>query len=77
MDADTVEYDKRQVFRKILKYTKEIKITRKMQKDMRIMREMRHDNINPFLGGCIEAERTYLLFELCTKRSLLVSLIML
>jgi len=36
------------------------------------MREMLHDNVNPFLGACFEGPQPCALFQFCPKGSLQV-----
>ena len=38
------------------------------------MREMQHDNINPFIGACMDVPTACALFLYCPKGSLQVSL---
>ncbi|XP_055334707.1 receptor-type guanylate cyclase Gyc76C-like [Paramacrobiotus metropolitanus] len=49
---------------------KNLEVSREMRKEMKIMRELRHDNINPFLGACVQHNAIYLVMEYCTKGSL-------
>ncbi|KAG9510284.1 Receptor-type guanylate cyclase Gyc76C, partial [Fragariocoptes setiger] len=49
---------------------KNIDIPRATKIDMKIMKEIRHDNINPFIGACIESNCIYLVTEYCAKGSL-------
>lgn len=36
------------------------------------MREIRHNNINPYIGSCVEPNQIYIVTEYCSKGSLLV-----
>lgn len=47
-----------------------VDIPRETKKEMKIMREIRQDNINPFVGACVEANRVYIINEYCSKGSL-------
>ncbi|OQV14132.1 Guanylate cyclase 32E [Hypsibius exemplaris] len=49
---------------------KNMEISREMRKEMKTMRELRHDNINPFLGACVQHTAILLVMEYCTKGSL-------
>lgn len=39
-------------------------------KEMRLLRELRQDNINSFIGACIEPCKTLLVTDYCAKGSL-------
>lgn len=39
-------------------------------KEMRLLRDLRHDNINSFIGACVEPMRTLLVTDYCAKGSL-------
>lgn len=39
-------------------------------KEMRLLRELRHDNINSFIGACVEPTRILLVTDYCAKGSL-------
>ncbi|XP_023239847.1 receptor-type guanylate cyclase Gyc76C-like [Centruroides sculpturatus] len=49
---------------------KSMDIPRDMKKEMKLMRELRHDNINSFIGACVEPNCVYVLNEYCSKGSL-------
>lgn len=49
---------------------KSLVINRKMQKEMKVMRDLRHSNINAFIGACIDHPRFTILTEYCSKGSL-------
>lgn len=46
-------------------------------KEMRLLRELRNDNINSFIGACVEPMRITLVTDYCAKGSLYVSIIFL
>lgn len=57
---------------KQLTYRKKIgDIPRAMKIEMKLMREIRHDNINPYIGSCLEPNSIYIITEYCSKGSLL------
>lgn len=41
-------------------------------KEMRLLRELRHDNINSFIGACVEPMSLLLVTDYCAKGSLYV-----
>ncbi|XP_048763359.2 receptor-type guanylate cyclase Gyc76C-like [Ostrea edulis] len=49
---------------------KSLVINRKMQKEMKVMRDLRHSNVNAFIGACIDHPRFIILTEYCSKGSL-------
>lgn len=55
---------------KELSFPKRHEIGRKTMKEMRLMREIRHDNINPFIGAAVEPTRVQIVTEYCHKGSL-------
>lgn len=48
-------------------------IPRDVMKEMRLLRELRHDNLNSFIGAVVEPLRVLLLTDYCAKGSLYVS----
>lgn len=42
-------------------------------KEMRLLRELRHDNLNSFIGAVVEPLRVLILTDYCAKGSLYVS----
>ncbi|KAJ0180455.1 hypothetical protein K1T71_003859 [Dendrolimus kikuchii] len=55
---------------KELKFSKKKDITRDIMKEMRLLRELRHDNLNSFIGAVVEPLRVLLLTDYCAKGSL-------
>ncbi|XP_061383462.1 guanylate cyclase 32E isoform X2 [Danaus plexippus] len=47
-----------------------IDITREVKKELKIMRDLQHDNVNGFVGACIEPPNVCALSEYCTRGSL-------
>ncbi|KAJ1522077.1 hypothetical protein ONE63_002388 [Megalurothrips usitatus] len=68
--AATAQYKSVAVRIKELKFSKKKDISRDIMKEMRLLREIRHDNINLFLGAAIEPMRILLLTDYCAKGSL-------
>lgn len=55
---------------KELKFSKKRDISRDVMKEMRLLRDIRHDNINSFIGACVEPMRILLVTDYCAKGSL-------
>lgn len=55
---------------KELKYARKKDISRDIMKEMRLLRDLRHDNINSFIGAVVEPMRTLLVTDYCAKGSL-------
>jgi len=57
---------------KRLRFThlKRIEVTREIKKEMKLMKEMHHDNINAFIGAHIEPNEFIVVSEYCSKGSL-------
>ncbi|XP_022257054.1 receptor-type guanylate cyclase Gyc76C-like, partial [Limulus polyphemus] len=53
---------------------KSVDIPRETKKEMKMMRELHHDNVNQFIGACIEPNRLIIVTEYCGRGSLQVSL---
>lgn len=58
---------------KELKFSKKKDITRDIMKEMRALREVRHDNVNSFIGASVEPMRILIATDYCAKGSLYVS----
>lgn len=68
--AQTGHYHGVMVRIKELKFSKKKDISRDVMKEMRILREIRHGNLNSFIGACVEPMRILLITDYCTKGSL-------
>ncbi|XP_046680074.1 receptor-type guanylate cyclase Gyc76C-like isoform X1 [Homalodisca vitripennis] len=55
---------------KELKFSKKKDVTRDTMKEMRRLREIRHDNINSFVGALVEPMRILIITDYCAKGSL-------
>ncbi|XP_012274988.1 receptor-type guanylate cyclase Gyc76C isoform X2 [Orussus abietinus] len=55
---------------KELKFSKKKDISRDVMKEMRTLREIRHGNLNSFIGACVEPMRILLITDYCAKGSL-------
>jgi class 3 adenylate cyclase len=55
---------------KELKFSKKKDIARDVMKEMRVLRDIRHDNINSFIGACLEPMRVLIITDYCAKGSL-------
>ncbi|XP_055624109.1 speract receptor isoform X2 [Toxorhynchites rutilus septentrionalis] len=49
---------------------KSIDITREMKKELKLLRDMRHDNLNAFIGACTEPPNICIITEYCPRGSL-------
>ncbi|KAH3863877.1 hypothetical protein DPMN_026882, partial [Dreissena polymorpha] len=54
--------------RKIRK--KHIELTRNVKKELKVMRDLRHENINPFIGACVDTPQIFVVTAYCSKGSL-------
>ncbi|XP_077302686.1 receptor-type guanylate cyclase Gyc76C-like isoform X2 [Arctopsyche grandis] len=68
--AATGQYRGNVVRIKELKFSKKKDILREVMKEMRLLRDLRHDNINSFIGACVEPMRIMLVTDYCAKGSL-------
>ncbi|KAL7044491.1 hypothetical protein ACKWTF_001922 [Chironomus riparius] len=55
---------------KELKFSKKKDMSRELMKEFRTLRDLRHDNINSFIGACVEPMRILLVTDYCAKGSL-------
>ncbi|XP_075220005.1 receptor-type guanylate cyclase Gyc76C-like [Lycorma delicatula] len=55
---------------KELKFSKKKDIARNVMKEMRLLREFRHDNVNTFIGAVVEPMRVLIVTDYCAKGSL-------
>ena len=58
---------------KDFRLSKRREICRQTKKEMRLLRQIRHDNINPFIGAVVEPGRIRIISKYCAKGSLPVS----
>lgn len=56
--------------KKLVYHRRSADIPRKTKKEMKLMRELHHDNINPFVGACVEPNYIYTVTEFCAKGNL-------
>ncbi|XP_050428975.1 receptor-type guanylate cyclase Gyc76C-like isoform X2 [Adelges cooleyi] len=55
---------------KELKFSKRKDISREQMKEMRLLRDLRHSNVNSFIGATIESTRILIITDYCAKGSL-------
>lgn len=58
---------------KELAFSRKKDISREMMKEMRVLRDLRHDNVNSFIGACLQPTLILLVTDYCAKGSLYVS----
>lgn len=68
--TSTAKYRGVMVRIKELKFSKKKDISREIMKEMRTLRDLRHDNLNSFIGACVEPMRILLVTDYCAKGSL-------
>ncbi|RZC33646.1 guanylate cyclase 32E [Asbolus verrucosus] len=68
--AATAQYRGVVVRIKELTFSRKKDISRDVMKEMRLLRELRHDNINSFIGACVEPTSLLLVTDYCAKGSL-------
>jgi len=71
--AQTGTYRNKVIRIKELKFNKKRDVSRETMKEMRNLRELRHDNVNSFIGAAIDVSRILLVTDYCSKGSLYVS----
>ena len=49
-----------------------VEITRSLRKELHIMKEMSHDNINRFVGACVDPPNVCIVQQFCSRGSLKV-----
>uniref|UniRef100_A0AAG5DN07 Guanylate cyclase n=1 Tax=Anopheles atroparvus TaxID=41427 RepID=A0AAG5DN07_ANOAO len=49
---------------------KSIDITREMKKELKLLRDMRHDNLNAFIGACTDPPNICIITDYCNRGSL-------
>ncbi|XP_074647349.1 speract receptor-like [Tubulanus polymorphus] len=81
LDSQGGDVDHRQLFTVTATYkgvvvaikkisVKHIDLTREVKKELKILRDMRHDNIATFIGACVDNPHVCILTEYCPKGSL-------
>jgi len=70
----TAQYRNVVVRIKELSFSRKKDVSREVMKEMRILRELRHDNVNSFIGACVFPNTIYLVTDYCAKGSLYVSI---
>ncbi|KAG1704428.1 Receptor-type guanylate cyclase Gyc76C [Nymphon striatum] len=69
--AQTSNYKGKTVVVKVMTFQKKnVDISRETKKEMRLMRDMKQDNINPFIGACVESNNVCIVWDYCIKGSL-------
>lgn len=60
---------------KELKFSKRKDISREQMKEMRLLKDLKHSNVNSFIGATIEPLRILIITDYCAKGSLYVRLL--
>ena len=68
--CELADYNGNIVKIKVLKLKHKRDISREVMKEMKLMREMRHNNVNSFIGACPDLHCITLITEYCAKGSL-------
>ncbi|WAQ95329.1 GCY3E-like protein [Mya arenaria] len=79
--ASQGEFDFRQLFTCVATYKgmivavrkirkKHIEITRNIKKELKVIRDLRHENLNPFIGACVDTPHILVVTAYCSKGSL-------
>ncbi|XP_050310178.1 receptor-type guanylate cyclase Gyc76C-like [Anthonomus grandis grandis] len=55
---------------KELTFSRKKDISREVMKEMRLLRDLRHDNVNSFIGACVQPTSLLLVTDYCAKGSL-------
>ena len=72
--CQTAKYNRSIVRIKELQFERKKDISREVMKEMKLMRELRHDNVNSFIGACVDMSPDLhsitLITEYCAKGAL-------
>ena len=72
--CQTAKYNRSIVRIKELQFERKKDISREVMKEMKLMRELRHDNVNSFIGACVDMtpdlHSITLITEYCAKGAL-------
>ena len=72
--CQTAKYNRSIVRIKELQFERKKDISREVMKEMKLMRELRHDNVNSFIGACVDMtpdlHTITLITEYCAKGAL-------
>lgn len=72
--CQTAKYNRSIVRIKELQFERKKDISREVMKEMKLMRDLRHDNVNSFIGACVEMSADLhsitLITEYCAKGAL-------
>ena len=49
-----------------------VEVTRAMRKELQLLKELQHDNINRFIGACIDTPNICIVTQYCSRGSLKV-----
>ncbi|XP_077490503.1 receptor-type guanylate cyclase Gyc76C-like isoform X2 [Amblyomma americanum] len=71
LSEDTYRYRGTMTYVKKLSYhRRSADIPRALKKEMKLMRELHNENLNPFVGACVEPNCIYVVSEMCFKGNL-------
>lgn len=56
-------------------FKKNVDINRTLKKQLQLRKELNNDNVNRFIGACVETPHLFVITQYCARGSLFVSLV--